>query len=72
MSTILNIVFSVNIFLLSSSILIINHGVVSPTLHVNLTLFVVPCKFFFKGYRFSIVLQILSLEVNFHPIFIHS
>ena len=39
--------------------LIVNHGIVSPTLDVNPTLFVIPCNFL-GVYRF-IVLQLLSL-----------
>ena len=39
--------------------LIVNPSIVSPTLNVNPTLFVIPCKFF-GDYRFK-VLQLLSL-----------
>ena len=56
----LTMVFSVTNSKSSCSILILTHIIVSPTLNVGLTLFVIPCEFFLGGYRF-IVLQLLSL-----------
>ena len=38
---------------LSCSILTVNCSIVSPTQHVNLTLFAIPCNFFVRDYRFS-------------------
>ena len=60
--------------LLSCSILIVNRNIVSPTLHVNPTLFVIACQTF-GGLYIYICLQLLSLTkcffIQFHPICNH-
>ena len=55
-------------FLLSCLILLANPGVESPTLHVNPTLFVIPCKRF-RGLQSYNVASIVTHEVVFHPNF---
>jgi hypothetical protein len=45
--TTVNIIFSVTNSNCLAHYLIVNYGVVSPTLNVNLTVFVIPCKLFF-------------------------
>ena len=49
---------------MSSSILFVNHGIVSPTVNVNPTLFVISCKKKLGDYR-ATSMHLLSLTNNF-------
>ena len=57
-------------FEFSCSILIVKHGIVSPTLNVNPTLFVIPCEFFEGLYIFHVAITI-TYQVIVHPNFNH-
>jgi hypothetical protein len=57
-------------FLLSFSILIVNHGVMSPTLNVNPTLFVIRVIFFGRLYIYTYEITIIYQTI-FHPILSH-
>jgi hypothetical protein len=54
----------------SCSILIVNRGIVSPTLNVNPTLFVIPCEMFGGLCVYSVAI-VVTYHAIFHPSFIH-
>ena len=55
---------------MSCSILIVNRGVVSNTLNVNPTLFVIPCKLFLGIIDYSVAI-IVTYQAIIHPNFNH-
>ena len=54
-----------------AQILIVNHGIVSPTPNVNPTLFVNSCNLFDGDYRFTMLQLLVTHQVIFHPHFNH-